>query len=720
MEEATCRLAMKNCDWDHLSAHHLYALMQSFTPMGGALVSVSVHLSEYGKEQLEHERVHGPNIWMREGDAEFLEEQRIREEEDNEAGEEAPEFVQEEASDADVSEEDADAFEDDFVEDNPEIREEVLEGEMFSENKYRRYEIQRLKYYYAIVEFDSAETAAHVFKECEGTEVERSGNVFDLSFVPDDMVCGHLMLVACIFFSSNTREPRHNTTRRTQDFGEPKESANSLAPSYKGQTFVTNALQNGRFAISWDQTDPKRKRVCTQHTHKTPPPHPHHATPHHTTPHHTTPHHTTPHHTTPHHTTPHHTTPHHTTPHHTTPHHTTPHYTTPHQAMTAYSAADDENLDDLDAYLAPAESSDDDSSADPVEKRRAIRRKYSALFEGLGGLAEELPSEGRGGGASDDDDDDDDDDEDASDDGSEEAGSEEAGVHATWSESGGEEGGAAGSDDEALVAAQLAALPSDDEGEEDGGVSGNLEATMHLGAKDGGKTLAETLRIKKERENETVWEKRQRLKKEGRKQAKKERKVEATKPRAQMTAEERRAEKEEQARRTARLTEVMGESAQDFDEDEEGPRRGKFVSKKDKRKEHKARAVEAAQKLRDEKKQKRADALAEKVGAAAPAAAAKQPEEAAKPVSKLMARFGSKLAADPRYNPDVNHPKFQKDEKMQEVVGEIRETRKRKRASADSSKTATGGNASAAAATPDISSTVDYFKAKAAKVKRTN
>jgi hypothetical protein len=31
------------------------------------------------------------------------------------------------------------------------------------------------------------DAASHIYSELEGTELERSANVFDLSFVPDDM-----------------------------------------------------------------------------------------------------------------------------------------------------------------------------------------------------------------------------------------------------------------------------------------------------------------------------------------------------------------------------------------------------------------------------------------------------------------------------------------------------------------------------------------------------
>ena len=43
------------------------------------------------------------------------------------------------------------------------------------------------RYYYAIVECDTVEAATHIYNELEGTELERSANVFDLSFVPQDM-----------------------------------------------------------------------------------------------------------------------------------------------------------------------------------------------------------------------------------------------------------------------------------------------------------------------------------------------------------------------------------------------------------------------------------------------------------------------------------------------------------------------------------------------------
>lgn len=49
----------------------------------------------------------------------------------------------------------------------------------------RKYEKQRLKYYYAILDCDSVRTASSLYEQCDGVEFEDSGNCFDLRFVPD-------------------------------------------------------------------------------------------------------------------------------------------------------------------------------------------------------------------------------------------------------------------------------------------------------------------------------------------------------------------------------------------------------------------------------------------------------------------------------------------------------------------------------------------------------
>lgn len=49
--EATTRIAVQNCDWDHLRAVDLMVLFQSFVPSAGAIQSVTVYPSLFGLER---------------------------------------------------------------------------------------------------------------------------------------------------------------------------------------------------------------------------------------------------------------------------------------------------------------------------------------------------------------------------------------------------------------------------------------------------------------------------------------------------------------------------------------------------------------------------------------------------------------------------------------------------------------------------------------------
>jgi hypothetical protein len=195
--ERTPRLAIVNLDWEHVRAHHLYKICASLvSPTGpvvrastssimektsdwrrsgrgdvasqvnvvrGKVLSVRVYPSDFGKERMEREEKEGP----------------------------PPEIFKKRDLDID--------------EVNEKTVYEVGGEQDYDEDALREYQLERLRYlhlslkltlfnihetpryYYAIVTCDAVEAASHIYNELEGTELERSANVFDISFVPNDM-----------------------------------------------------------------------------------------------------------------------------------------------------------------------------------------------------------------------------------------------------------------------------------------------------------------------------------------------------------------------------------------------------------------------------------------------------------------------------------------------------------------------------------------------------
>ncbi|XP_078261781.1 ESF1 homolog isoform X2 [Rhinoraja longicauda] len=136
-DTVTRRFAVCNQDWDKIKANDLMVLFNSFIPKGGAVLSVKIYPSEFGKEKMKEERLHGPTELM---------------------GNNLPENENEDTSEQRI------------------IREKV-----------REYQFKRLQYYYAVVECDSPETANKLYEECDGMEYESSSSFLDLRFIPDEL-----------------------------------------------------------------------------------------------------------------------------------------------------------------------------------------------------------------------------------------------------------------------------------------------------------------------------------------------------------------------------------------------------------------------------------------------------------------------------------------------------------------------------------------------------
>lgn len=241
----TCRLAAVNLDWDHVRAKDIYKVFSSIvsptaaisaaealqahrraaadgaassssrvkaapaiSQVRGKLLHVRVYPSDFGKERMAKEDLEGPPPEIFKGSKDRNNAAASEEEEEEEIT--AKTIIQ------------------------------VDEGGEFDEEALRKYQLDRLRYYYAVATFDSKETARHVYNEIDGTEMERTANVFDLRFVPDGM------------------EFPDGEQGRDAEF---RDEATEDAANYKGVDFKTDALRHSRVKLTWDQDDPERSKL---------------------------------------------------------------------------------------------------------------------------------------------------------------------------------------------------------------------------------------------------------------------------------------------------------------------------------------------------------------------------------------------------------------------------------------------------------------------------
>lgn len=156
----TTRLALQNYDWSSLNAKEIFFLFDShlknwrssegaLTHSGdapGALVKVSVYLSDFGEKRLAQEKHHGPK--------QVFEELKEKYEKQGLLGGRTK----------------ADST--------------AIQSMINNDPLVRQYEIDRLKYYYAVLTFDSERAADWVYENCDGLEFEKSGMRIDLRGVP--------------------------------------------------------------------------------------------------------------------------------------------------------------------------------------------------------------------------------------------------------------------------------------------------------------------------------------------------------------------------------------------------------------------------------------------------------------------------------------------------------------------------------------------------------
>ena len=200
-------------DWDRIKAQDIYMILNSFKPPQGVIKSVNIYLSEYGKERMEYENKHGPKELTESIESKITKVGSLNNDEND------------------------DGMLDGFVSDEEDanVKDEDDEGNKFDRRKLRIYQFNRLRYYYAIIECDSSETANKIYTECDGMEYESSATRIDLRFVPDD--------------TTFDDEPHQTCT----DAPDPV--------SFKPNLFFTTALTQTKVECTWDETPRDRLAI---------------------------------------------------------------------------------------------------------------------------------------------------------------------------------------------------------------------------------------------------------------------------------------------------------------------------------------------------------------------------------------------------------------------------------------------------------------------------
>ncbi|CAI4057404.1 hypothetical protein SUVZ_02G4770 [Saccharomyces uvarum] len=210
--DASKTLAVVNLDWDHVKSEDLMITFSGFVPKGGKIERISVYPSEFGKERMQREEVEGP----------------------------PKELFQRKKQDKASKKKNTDDSDSDIDIGIKDLYEEGDADKDVDSRALRQYQLDRLRYYYAVVDCSDISTARAIYENCDGTEYESTANMFDLRYVPDGMT-----------FDDTARD-----------------ACSTLPKNYRPHQFSTDALQHSNVKLTWDETPADRvevaKRAFTQ------------------------------------------------------------------------------------------------------------------------------------------------------------------------------------------------------------------------------------------------------------------------------------------------------------------------------------------------------------------------------------------------------------------------------------------------------------------------
>lgn len=198
--DATCRLAVMGCDWDHVTSNDLLVMFKTYLSgkearkalfgNKGEVAKISVYQSEFGKEQMAKEATEGPCI---------------------------QEFASASTNPAKklttIAEDEA--------------------QEKAQQESIRRYQLLRTKFYWALVECDSVATANWLYDQMDGLEAHSMTPAsLDLRFVPDELAPPY----------------------------EPVNSSIEVPSKYVALPTVRSALSHTKVKCTWDEAPQQRKK----------------------------------------------------------------------------------------------------------------------------------------------------------------------------------------------------------------------------------------------------------------------------------------------------------------------------------------------------------------------------------------------------------------------------------------------------------------------------
>lgn len=213
MGEVTSRIGCVNLDWDNIRAADIMAVAASFAPADGRVESVVVYPSEFGRERMEREELEGPprEVFASSKRKDGADEDYENSEEEDDEEDDEDSKIQRQLQHAQVS-----------------------EGNEFDTAALRQYQLERLRYFYAVISCSSDACAKRIYDALDGHEYLNTANFFDLRFIPDE-----------VSFEDD----------------KPREECSKLPEGYRPNDFRTEALTHSKVRLTWDDDDPERKEV---------------------------------------------------------------------------------------------------------------------------------------------------------------------------------------------------------------------------------------------------------------------------------------------------------------------------------------------------------------------------------------------------------------------------------------------------------------------------